>query len=268
MKNMKVFLNLLLICSVLIVFSCNKSENNNSVVDAAKKSISKKWIIENLKSTLSSDYLWFEFNLDNTYIIGKADGSFLSGSYTISDDAKSIALINYGLMTINTLSDSEFAFTLVLISSTDSITLSATPAPVIATSSKTDLFCRNWKLNKISNEDTTVLFPNTETTKLEVVFSKYGTYFVTTGYKDGSFEYLNRQWKWKDQSENAICYGDLTCNCTGDNEVTIVELTKTFLKMDESGEVYFLSPIVNTKSAQIIHNPGEVPTKQNLFGLK
>jgi hypothetical protein len=267
MKNFKVFLNLFLITAILIVNSCKKSDDSKSAVTDTKKSISKKWIIENRKSTLSSDYIWFEFNLDDIYIIGKTDGTILSGSYTISDDTKSIRLTNYGVMTINTLSDTEFAFSLKLNNSTDSITLSATPAQVIASSSKTDMFCRNWNLDKTTDSDTTILYPNTESTKLEVIFSNYGTYFVTNVYKDSTTEYLNRQWKWKDQSETIICYGDLTCNCTGDNEVTIVELTNTLLKMNEDGELYFLSPVKKTKSAQTIHNSINTSRKPNLFGF-
>jgi hypothetical protein len=269
MKNIKIFLNLFLITTVLIVNSCKKADDNNSLVNDVKKSISKKWIIENVKSTLSSDYKWFEFNLDNTYLIGRTDGTFLSGSYTISDDAKSITLINYGVMTINSLSDTAFAFTLVLNNSTDSITLSANPAPVIASSSKTDLFCRNWKIDKTYEyeKDTTILYPNAVITKFEVIFSKYGTYFVTDVY-EGTTEYMNLQWKWKDQSETVICYGDLTCNCNGDNEVSIVELTNTLLKMDEGGDLYFLSPVENTKSAQAMHSSFKILSKPNLFGLK
>jgi len=251
MKNFKIILSIL-ITTILFVNSCKKSSDDSKpAISDFKNSIAKKWIIQNKKSTLSAEYLWFEFTLDNKYIIEKADHTFLSGSYTISNDSKTITLIDYGVMTINTLSDSEFAFTIILNNSTTGTTLTSTPATIISTSSKTALLCRNWNLDKFVDKDTTMTFPSSDLIKLEVVFSKYGTYFVRAEYHGGgtnTIEYINNIWKWKDASETYICWGEIVCDCIGKNETQIKELTTASLVVVEIGEsgsqTTYLSPVL------------------------
>jgi len=239
-----------------------------------KNSMSKKWIIQNTKSTQSADYLWFEFTLDNKYIILKGDSTFLSGNYTVSDDAKTITLINYGVMIINTLADSAFAFTITLSNSSTGVSLTSIVAPILSTSAKTLLLCRNWKIDKVVDADTTMTFPSTETLKIEVVFSKYGTFFVTDVYTDGTY-YMNRLWKWKDAAETTICYGDLTSDCTSNTEVLITELTTTSLVMYENftdmgytiQQTDYLSPVDATKSVEISTKPTGTSKKLRVLGV-
>ena len=198
----------------------------------------------------STDYLYFEFTVSNRYIVFKKDGSTVYGNYTMSADQKTITLENFGVITITSVGPNDFTFTLLLKGATTPVTIFSTVVASVASSAKTDLLCRGWKINKITVNGTATTYPNASVTKFETIFSKAGTYF-TTQVSTSSTSSNPQQWQWKDANETLICYGPISSVCTGDNQVTVNDLTSTSMKITETHTslgitetaVYELSPL-------------------------
>src|ERR1051325_9212291 len=94
-------------CLFTIISSCKKDKTEDpaptSSSSTIQNSVSKHWVVGNKSGRISnaSGYLWFEFNSNNKFIIAKSDGTYISGDYSISADGKTITLVNYGVITIN-----------------------------------------------------------------------------------------------------------------------------------------------------------------------
>ncbi|WP_299124569.1 hypothetical protein [uncultured Tenacibaculum sp.] len=229
----------------LVTISCNSNDEIPST-KIKKEEISSKWEIEN------SNYKSFEFNKDGNYIIVKSasanksksqknEKNILLGQYEIVDD-KTINLIDFGQIIISSINGTKMDFTIVDNKTSTSIEVSSSKIEKISSSTNTDLFCRTWKMTEVNGED--VVGTKYE---LTVIFSQAGTYFVELVNPTQSNQGGLAEWKWQNAEENSLCYSwEGEPNCTGDNSVTIVELTENKLVFTEDNKTYKLQPIANS----------------------
>ncbi|HBH47160.1 MAG TPA: hypothetical protein DDX98_00880 [Bacteroidales bacterium] len=255
---MKRLLQLLLLVALMFGFTAceNESDDNNSGGDLTvnAETISAKWLI----TEASSEYKSIEFNESGNYILQMEDGMkstedliVLFGTYIILDD-NIIQLSDFGTITINSLDNNSISITISPAGGSE-VTIEADKADDIigSSSSRTDLLCRSWEMVAIDGEPVT----GTEF-ELTVIFSKAGTYFVEYANPVYGDEGGLAQWQWKDSDEEMFCYSwDGAPTCTGENEVTITELTSVKLVIieylyDETFE-YELAPTGSTKSAHV-----------------
>lgn len=268
MKNFKVFT--VIISLVVILFSCEKDDkNDNNGITITKETISSKWIVGD-----NATYKSFEFNKSGNYIIvvdnmkkSTNEEDIVFGNYQIVDDI-TIKLENYGTIKITKMDDSNISFSLTLEASNgNEISINASKAEEMQSSSNTELLCRTWNMVSINGENVA----GTED-ELTVLFSQAGTYFVTylnsTDEEDGGLA----EWKWKDENQETLCYswdGELTCD--GDNEVQI-EVATNSLKITEEFdgefEIYILEPLIVAKSAKKSKKySNTIRNKNSFFGL-
>jgi hypothetical protein len=251
MKNLRLTFTftLILVQIIGIIYSCKKSSDDNLPESEFKKLISQKWMINNTKSSSSEKYLWFEFFLDSTYIIKKADGKSISGKNNTNVETKTLILSDFGHITINTLSDKKLSFHLKLNDFSNNTEMSATSASIIDNSNQTDLLCKKWRIDKIVYKNTLGSYDSVEFPHIpaindfllvkssEVIFSKYGTYFVTNEYED-SLQYINNNpWRWNNNSETEIYIDEYTI-------FSITELSDTLFRMKyiDNKADYWLRP--------------------------
>jgi len=238
MKN-KILMAIFLIALVFGMTACNNpdgTQGNNGGGIVSKETISGKW------ETSDSANSTFEFTKDNVYIVVGNFGRPASreatqqiyvytGKYTISGTI--ITLEGFGVIEVKSFSDEEFSFSLKLTDSNEAYNFqSVKQENTIASSSRTNMLCRYWKIVNFSALDdlTEQLIGSF------VLFSRAGTYLVT--YNDGRTGLS--EWKWKNTEQTILQYSWDHWEYFG--EVQIQNLTASSLKIVENGEVWELVP--------------------------
>jgi hypothetical protein len=211
--------------------------------------ICAKWNVNN-----TSEYVSFEFNESGNYIVIKNQTSkstnnqiILFGTYTVLN-RKAIELSDLGTFTILDMVDVSASFSLQLIgNSGNALIFNTTKSTEMASTAKTDLLCKTWKMLTV-NEEPVV---GTEM-ELVVLFSKAGTYLVTYVNPEYENDGGMAHWMWKDATEAQLLYSwDEIPVWDDSNYVDIPELTETLLKIKDEEATYSLVPLTNTKSTTI-----------------
>lgn len=223
-----------LILSVAIVMtiavSCGKDEE--SPQPGLFDTINGKWEVNG-----SSEFESFEFNQSGNYIVvvpaGGAGPTVQFGTYEVINNT-TVELSNFGTISEAQVGTNSIDFKLEVVSNPGSkVTLNASKKAEMASSSKTALLCRTWKL--VSVDGVSVVGTPDE---LTVLFSKAGTYFVSTNATDVA------EWKWKTSAEVAFFY-TWSGTFVDEDYVDIIELTASTLKIDEDGTEFVLTPVIN-----------------------
>ncbi len=263
MKNLKLFLAVIIFSFIVLACEKDKNEEQNDVTITAE-SVSAKWDVSN-----AAAYESFEFNQSGSYIVVESSsakstsaGDYHYGNYTITGDA-TMDLEGFGTITVTSLSETGIEFSLKPDSDPDNeMTITAAKSDEMPSSINTSLLCRTWEL--ISIDD----IPASEQgLEIIVLFSEAGTYLVTH-LNDPDAGGL-AQWQWKDPSEEILCYSwEGAPTCDGTNEVGVV-VSSSELIITEYGYEYYLLPVDNTKSTRNIisgfHHEIKLPI-QNFFG--
>lgn len=259
MKKLNLIFTTLLL--LFVSFSCSSDDEpqieppqpEKPKVEVTAKKLNAKWLLSDPRTKFTS----FEFNESGSYIVeesvtvdGKESTRLHYGSYELVDNM--IGLIDFANITVVELTDDELQFGMVMAKSTEK------PLPFIAkrkvemaSTDRTDLLCRTWKVDKLNGLDVA----GTEDESI-MLFSKAGTYFVTTpDPEDGGLA----QWRWKAGSDEKIMEYTWDKIFDGDEsgEVTIEELTKDYLRVhevfvdgeDEIDHLWELSPVQMTDNS-------------------
>lgn len=224
----------------IFLISCDKDDEPKPVTqdNSANEPIAKKWEVDQTASNgkisaEASDFLWFEFTMEGYYIILKSDMQTYTGTYT--KDGSTITLSDFGVLEISDVSDSNFSFSFIAAGETESTQIFTNVAEeVIAKSSKTELMCKTWSVKRQYGnlgQEYDQSYPSAMFPEYTVVFSAYGTYLISLTYGDGRKQIWNRHWQWKNAEETMICYGDVSSECTGENETTVKKLTETAFEL-------------------------------------
>jgi hypothetical protein len=231
MVNKKNWLEILVIVLVfgMTIVGCDDGSTGGSGI-VSKETISGKW------ETGDSANSTFEFTTDNVYIVVGNFGQPTSraatqqiyvytGKYTIS--GTKITLEGFGVIEVKSFSDEEFSFSLKLTDSNEAYNFQAVKQEnTIASSSRTNLLCRYWKVVKVSDPEYGELIG------WGVLFSRAGTYLVT--HNDGTSGLA--EWKWKNTEQTILQYSwDHWASSDGSGEVQILELTASSFKLVEQG---------------------------------
>lgn len=280
-KMKKRFLLTSLILSLVLVFSfvsCDKSnddekENNGLVTDDDNRknlsgTISAKWEI----SDSNSPYASFEFSRDGNYIVilknsdeanlrsfnASFDNSFVRKNYLRSSESnlpsvhfgtyriegEKIILSGFGFIDIISITDKEFSFSFTLEETGEKNTFATRKSEtVISTSDKTDILCKTWVIQKLTdlNGD------ETEYRKEEreniigtvVLYSRAGTYLVMYTGKEATLA----EWQWANKEETKFYYSwdNWTENWEEENIVTIIQLNNNSLIFKEGDVLWHLT---------------------------
>jgi hypothetical protein len=291
------FLALLGLVAAGAMTSCSNDDEKNDDNNNRISTISAKWEV----ADASSPYASFEFCNDGSYIVvNRIDASISSKSSSVratnflfqnpkltktgngqvqavplasnlspihygtySINGNTITLSGFGLLEIISVTEEEFNFSFTLEKTGVAETYRANKVVLaISASSRTETFCKTWKLNKISIDET--LVPENDKAFYEliygenwkeiaiaefensfkgliVLFSKAGTYLVLYDEEAGLAE-----WKWANKEETAIYYSwdnwqDLDYE---EHIVPIIELTATSLKIVEG---FYVEELVATQ---------------------
>lgn len=228
MKTTYNFIYLISLLFPFIFFSCT-SNNIEEQQDPAIEAINGKWAVSGNK-----EYTSFEFTESGAYIIEAAneqaaaskpvhlgllssstrayypgeEGGFYVGKYQIISDTQ-VAVNGFGTITIISLSEDEFVFTLERTNGTSEL-YSASREPELPENNKTNLLCGIvWK-GYIEENMVGI-----------IIFSKCGTFLsISEGGGLG-------QWKWDSNGDILYSYD----NWNRDLTMHIEQLTATYIKM-------------------------------------
>lgn len=199
----------ILIISSLVFQACKKDDESKpteptpTIQPTPKKAYEKRWeIIDptkrladgNLRNMIAIEFAY------NTYVIFFSDGDVYSGNYK-EVNPNTLELEKYGILTINTLNEKNFGFTLK-VDNEDFVVTSAA-ASTIASSSNTNALCNTWKIIKTTPEE--AMEPGEE---CYITFSAYGTYLVKILEYGELVDIGTNTWMWSDSDETDFCYGD------------------------------------------------------------
>lgn len=229
--------------------------------------LAKKWSMNTAspsgRQQKSSAYVSIEFTLEGRYYIEKstpeameAKDSFITGTYIISEDRRTITLADFGSIEVISIDEKSFAFQLTTLDQpmmTEDVT-SVASDPVVLSNS--DLFLLGeWSIpsfyyvlggDTIRSDDEiykTLLefstFPKFDT--IDVHFTQYGTYFAEYSYEGNITNRIKNYWEWSDDSEEAICFGDWSVSldnrnsvCNGINKATIEKVNDNYFKLEQT----------------------------------
>ncbi len=151
----------------------------------------------------------------------------LFGTYTVEGDK--VILSGFGTITISSIADGVIEFTLEVDGEDEAVSLSGEKQQEMASSSKTDMLCRTWKL--VSMNPPVVEEGEDGDSKPEFVyFSKAGTYLVS--FENG--ESMLSNWKWKSEADGTIYYSDEFPPVWEDEyTATVTKLTANLLEVTE-----------------------------------
>ncbi len=225
MKNLK-SLAVLAIAFAIVVIGCKKhADTIPSPYKKAseKKAYEKRWNVTSAhrlsQTTATVSIIAVEFTHD-AYLIYLSGDSIVTGTYTQLND-NTLQLNNYGTLTINSISDSNFGFTLTSTYGNTTITSAAATA-VIPESTNTTAICNTWKMTKATFSDTLDLLQPGE--EVYITFSRYGTY-LTKDVSGDSTEYGTNTWLWTSSAQDKFCYGEWNgsniTDCNGLSNVSI-----------------------------------------------
>ncbi|MDG1039008.1 MAG: hypothetical protein P8P15_08330 [Polaribacter sp.] len=246
MKNLKQILVAIFVLT--LISACEKDENDPKNEILEKATISAKWTVNN-----SSDYESFEFNESGNYIVVKKpstkstnDQVVFFGTYEITDD-KTIVLSNFGTLTITEIDENSISFSILLVSNPDSqVSIKASKAEELESSTNTDLLCQSWELVSFGGETMSDFY---------VLFSSAGTYLVNAEVDGEEITGLGT-WTWCNTDENKLAFTiDNTLDCDGIEIIKDIKLTsESFSGIDmENGEPMemIMQPASSTKSARL-----------------
>ena len=246
-----------------ILTSCN-----NDIVNENKTTtlIKAKWEIADLNSAYTS----FEFTEDENFIVVEngtnADTRASSskplpvhfGVYKI--DENTINLPDFGTITVASITAEKFSFSFTLKSTGESWNFTANKAQEpITQSSRTDMMCRTWMINKVTIDED--LLPHANKSWYEyqygqnwkeeaekellgttVLFSKAGTYLISYAVDYITSNESNTAlfwWKWANKEQTVVFYSeDNWKDNWQENNAWIDELTSTTLTVHEKGISY------------------------------
>ncbi|MDR0873060.1 MAG: hypothetical protein LBN27_06280 [Prevotellaceae bacterium] len=187
------------------------------------------------------------------------------GTYTI--DGNKIILSGFGVIDIIDITAEEFNFSFTLEETGETAVYVANKSTEpISTSSRTDMFCRTWKIDSISvNTNTISLIDSiifyqqygddwlekyieaemndkrehqSEVFNATVLFSKAGTYLVL--YTNG--ESGLSEWKWTNEEQTDIYYSWDNWENNWENSIVHIELNNSTLKLFDNEYIFHLIP--------------------------
>jgi hypothetical protein len=186
-----------------------------------------------------------EFGVSNDYVavvdesLARAVEDYVAyyGTYSISGDE--VTLSNLGTMTVNSVGGGAIDFTFEPQSG-GSVEFTGEKAQEMASTTKTDLLCRTWR---VVDHETNNTDPQSTDLPEHIYFSKAGTYLLS--YDDGYSDLAN--WKWKSEAEGKFYYSWRFPPVWEEDKVATIEtLTATSLVVyDEYGGIWdrtFLEP--------------------------
>jgi hypothetical protein len=281
----------------LATVSCDRDNGGDNEQTLSQNTISAKWEIANP----ASKYASFEFNRDGNYIVIErieaeahevavksgvsrnfqrslfqksgvrkvstraSSDSNLSpihfGTYKIEGDK--IILSGFGVLEAISITAEEFTFSFTLEATGEKGEFVANrAADPISSSSRTDMFCRTWRVDKITIDESAVSqedreyyireygadwknevekMRTEESAGLIALFSKAGTYLVLYANDDDEEAGLS-EWKWTNGEETAIYYSwDNWKDDWTDNIVQVKELSNSTLIIQEEESIYHLT---------------------------
>lgn len=258
MKRLRQILLAVIVSTALI--SCDKDDVNEdddmNQEPIKKETISGKWNVDG-----QSKYKSFEFNESGNFIVvenlekqsvrsSSSDNPMTEervyfGTYEVTD--RTVLLVGLGRIKVSTLKSNSIKFSLYFTSDPDNeIVLNATKQEEMESTSKTNLLCRTWKSVTLNGKDVA----GTENDGT-VIFSNAGTYLT-----DNSEGLAMARWKWKNEGEGLLNYAWLWTGTPvwNDNEVRVLELTATHLKIIEKfdymeDELWVFKAMINPKSS-------------------
>lgn len=285
--------NLIYLLSLIFVFalvSCEKDNNNEGNNGVSINTISAKWKI----SDSNSPYTSFEFNKDGNYIVVENVELNLRSSSTISKsslfnsnslrvaktrasesesnlspihfgtykiEGNKIILSGFGLIEVVSITAEEFTFSFTLEATGKKNNFVAGKAvESISSSSRTDMLCRTWIVDKVTidfsyfsqenidyykdeyGDNWQNILEQEQTEKYQgicILISKAGTYLVLYDGEEGNAGLS--EWKWANDQETGFYYS--WNNWTDDwnyNIVTITDLKSTSLAIKEHELIWHL----------------------------
>ena len=252
MKKAVSLKSLVLILIVASVFAaCDKENDNGKDVNVSVNTMSAKWII----SDKNSPYASFEFTLEGNYIVVGNKTTPRSGSVnstlhpsigpktvntrasefdespvyfgTYSINGNKISLASLGVMEVTNISDEDISFSFKTDATGTTSNYEAEKAAPVSTSSKTDLLCRTWVVQRVSHGG--VDDPDDEIIGNTIIFSKSGTYLFPSD--DGGVGLA--KWRWANSAETAIHYTWWSDNWEDYEIATIIQLDNNNLVVQE-----------------------------------
>lgn len=291
----KHLLNKICIVTILLfTFSCKKDEPTQPSTTIDKQKLSAKWIVEGAKSDIQS----IELTKDGNYIVEanvKSDvgsrrfiqptlsflpfkaavprpsktarsSSLLSpvhfGTYEI--EGNRIKLAGFGLIEEITLTPESFSFSFTMEQTgSRNQYVAKKKEPVIASSTRTDLLCRTWVIDKFSLDIQKIpaseiqhyksVYGDNWQAKAEkeytdegrgtiVLLSRSGTYLVLDPNTGENEDAGLAEWKWINSEENSFYFSwDNWSDDWEEYPVKIEELNNTTLRVEESGHITHLT---------------------------
>ena len=244
------------------------SSNNSGVVNKQdfQHQLAKKWSMNTAspsgRQQKSSAYVSIEFTLEGRYYIEKsmsetmeAGDSFITGTYTISEDRRTITLADFGSIEVISISEKSFAFQLTTLDQptmTEDVTSVASDPVVLSDSDQ--FLLGEWSIPSfyyIMSGDTIrstnpiykLLVEYSEFPKFDTInvhFTQYGTYFAEYSYEGSVTSRMKNYWEWSDDSEKAICFGDWSITlddrssiCNGSNNATIQKVNDDHFRLTQ-----------------------------------
>ena len=182
-----------------------------------------------------------EFNESNSFVLVEKNDNGVNkvnyGSFEIIDKTH-IDLIGYGSLSNFSSASNDLDFTLQKLTGEILEFASERVLENISQTSTSETLCQTWKILTVEGidlEDANIIS--------HVVFSQAGTYVVANISDE---DYLMHSWKWKNDSEEYLCYSPLNLPlCDGpENEIKILELSEDSLAFSHMEKVFGMVPIV------------------------
>lgn len=275
MKKLKQIL--VAILALTSIVSCDKDDSSPNAIK--QETISAKWNVDG-----TSEFKSFEFNKNGNYIVVKKGGS-VTGKLAIDDgevvlfgtyeilDSETLLLSNFGTIKIANINQDTMDYTVTLEDSEKSVyTISVTKADELASSVKTELLCKTWKLVETDG------YEHDDADGVELLlFSKAGTYLTSLLMPQSDPDTEIAKWKWKDGTETKVFYSwketpEWNLDNEDEGEVEIVELTENRLVISEMYDNeeynYVFKPYVALKTTKIISvkNTSKTVVKRGFLG--
>ena len=254
----------------LMLFLTGCISNPGSLSDGSgtetpnRRDIFAKWKVTDPNARFTS----IELTDDEVYIVIEREESaeadhparetlkFHTGKYTVSEDSVEVYLIDFGILQIDPSSGEKSAAVKLQLEprlafpNHDIYEFNAEKAVEIASSTKTDLICRNWKfvrflLNGVLWEPweepeawPTWEFPQSKP-EITNLFSKAGTYLQTLTVDGAQTLTVLGEWKWVDENENAFYHTDWRAGNWQEDavNVTLTETTFAITEVFNNGDI-------------------------------
>ena len=206
LQKIKFYAILLSVLGVIaVIASCKKNKSDDPQPTAqfaySRAKLEKRFTVTNVNRTSgapTSTLIAIEF-VGDVYILYFPNDSIATGT-CITSGTDEIILNKYGTLKVNSVTDTNFGFTLT-VNNSPVVFTSAVAEQAIADSDHTNKLCRTWTLAQYSVDGIT--YPQSNS---EVTFNKYGTY-LTKQTQFGISSIASNTWMWTNTAEDSICYG-------------------------------------------------------------